>query len=101
MSFDVNFCQICSWVEDCNYRDNQTKNEIFRDKIILTIKDPSLRTEMLKKDNLTLLDTVCRAAETTETQMKSFAGVSTLEIKQIDSKKSYKNNGKKKCSYMN
>lgn len=40
---------------------------------------------MLKKDNLTLSDTVnlCRAAEATETQMKSFAGVSTFEIKKI------------------
>ncbi|XP_063824143.1 uncharacterized protein LOC135073851 [Ostrinia nubilalis] len=84
-SFDIYYSSLLQLIEECNYHD---KDEMLRDKIVLGIKNNTIKKELLKKESLTLGEAVnlCRAAEATDSQMRN---MSTLpnEIKAVKNKK--------------
>lgn len=85
-SFDVFYIKISKLIENCNYKD--LRDELLRDKIVFGIRDLSLKKELLKRENLTLIDAVnmWKASQLTELQIKSFTTCDTESIKKIADK---------------
>lgn len=86
-NFEVFHADLLKLVEDCDYK--MFKEEMLRDKIVLGLKYISLKKELLKRDKLTLKETInlCPAAEATDKQMKDLSVSTTSEIKKVEEKK--------------
>lgn len=94
--FDLFYGELTKLIDECNYGD--IRDDLLRDKIVFGIKDLALKKELLKRDNLTLNDAVnlCRAAEVTERQMKTFTH--SENVKKIQERKTEINTSRK-CKF--
>ena len=79
-SFDQFLTDLKELANTCQF--GQMHDELLRDKIVVGVRDDTLRKQLLQKKELTLATcvSVCRACETTAAHMKEMGNNETQQI---------------------
>lgn len=109
-SFDSYLSKLRKLSKTCQYQHLQ--DELIKDRIVVGVKDNSVRKRLLQEENLTLRKCVdiCRSAESTTAKLKTIVGASVEDVHAVGKSKlagkhrntpnsSHKHTTYRKCKY--
>ena len=91
-NIDTYLATLRKLAKTCNFKDQEER--MIRDRIVIGIKDESVREKLLEKPNLTLKDAIdiCRAHETSRAQNKELTSTDLNRLKQKNQSTEHKLN---------